>query len=60
MVLFQENKRIAGTVSDLPAKLHSQSDPNWVELAVPERIYNPIAAIGFLAMFTFQLDNTKK
>ena len=22
-------------------------------------IYNPIAAVGFLAMFTFQLDNTK-
>ena len=27
---------------------------------VPERIYNPITAMGFLAMFTFQLDNTKR
>ena len=26
---------------------------------LPERIYNPITAMGFLAMFTFQLDNTK-
>ena len=26
---------------------------------MPERIYNPIMAIGFSAMFTFQLDNTK-
>ena len=25
----------------------------------PERIYNPITTIGFSAMFTFQLDNTK-
>ena len=27
---------------------------------VPERVYNPITAMGFLAMFTFQLDNTKR
>ena len=26
----------------------------------PERIYNPITAIGFSAMFTFQLDNTER
>ena len=26
----------------------------------PERIYNPITAMGFSAMFTFQLDNSKK
>ena len=25
---------------------------------MPECIYNPITAIGVLAMFTFQLDNT--
>ena len=25
----------------------------------PERIYNPIMAMGFSAMFTFQQDNTK-
>ena len=27
---------------------------------VPEGIYNPITAMGFSAMFTFQLDNTKR
>ena len=27
---------------------------------MPERIYNPITAMGFLAMFTFHLDNTKR
>ena len=26
----------------------------------PERIYNPITAMGFSAMFTFQLHNTKR
>ena len=26
----------------------------------PKRIYNPVTAMGFLAMFTFQLDNTKR
>ena len=25
----------------------------------PKGIYNPITAMGFSAMFTFQLDNTK-
>ena len=32
---------------------------SWVK-AEPERIYNPITAMGFSAMFTFQLDNTKR
>ena len=27
---------------------------------VPECIYNPITAMGFWAMFTFQVDNTKR
>ena len=27
--------------------------------AMPESIYNPITAMGFSAMFTFQADNTK-
>ena len=27
---------------------------------LPERIYKPITAMGFSAMFTFQLDNTKR
>ena len=31
-----------------------------VKLRLPERIYNPITAMGFSAMFTFQLDNTKR
>ena len=26
----------------------------------PEHIYNPITAMGFSAIFTFQLDNTKR
>ena len=26
----------------------------------PKLIYNPITAMGFWAMFTFQLDNTKR
>ena len=30
------------------------------EVFLPERIYNPITAMGFSAMFTFQLDNTKR
>ena len=35
-----------------PLKLNSSS--------VPERIYNPITSMGFSAMFTLQLDNTKR
>ena len=27
---------------------------------MPERFYNPIRAMGFSAMFTFLLDNTKR
>ena len=30
-----------------------------IYLIWPKRIYNPITAMGFLAMFTSQLDNTK-
>ena len=30
------------------------------EESQPQRIYNPIMAMGFSAMFTFQLDNTKR
>ena len=28
--------------------------------SLPERIYNPITAMGFWVLFTFQLDNTKR
>ena len=34
------------------------ADISWESM--PERIYNPITAMGFSAMFTFQLDNTKR
>ena len=34
-----------------------KSTNQWHKL--PERIYNPITAIGFSAMFAFQLDNSK-
>ena len=33
---------------------------NEFNASMPERIYNPITAMGFSAMFTFQLDNTKR
>ena len=35
---------------------------DWVQIhnPVPECICNPITAMGFFAMFTFQLDNTKR
>ena len=36
------------------ANSHSLAEPR------PERIYNPITTMGFSAMFTFQLDNTKR
>ena len=41
---------------------HNFLVPRMIELAckmLPERIYNPITAMGFSAMFTSQLDNTK-
>ena len=34
--------------------------PYQIQILMPERIYNPITAMGFSAMFTFQLDNTKR
>jgi hypothetical protein len=33
---------------------------HFSRLQLPERIYNPIMAMGFSAMLTFQLDNTKR
>ena len=34
----------------------------WIpaQASLPDRIYNPITAMGFSAMFTFQLYNTKR
>ena len=31
-----------------------------MKITLPERIYNPITAMGFSKMFNFQLDNTKR
>ena len=31
-----------------------------LDAIVPDCIYNPITAMGFSAMFTHQLDNTKR
>ena len=33
---------------------------SFIGLIMSERIYNPITAMGFSVMFTFQLDNTKR
>ena len=41
---------------DLTSKYLSES----IEETLPERIYIPIMALGFLAMFTFQQNNTKR
>ena len=41
-----------GTVEDIA--------PLLFQMSLPERIYIPIKAMGFSAMFTFQLDNTKR
>ena len=38
----------------------SQSWIGQQQQSLPECIYNPITAMGFSALFTFQLDNTKK
>ncbi len=38
----------------------SQADKSIISVSSPERIYNPITAMGFSAMFTFQLNNTKR
>ena len=33
---------------------------DYFSTTMPEHIYNPIRAMGLLAMFTFHLDNTKR
>ena len=45
-------------VCDVPTLLKNKE--SHTILILPERIYNPITAMGFSAMFTFQLDNTKR
>ena len=40
--------------------LASKKRLNKKKRTMPERIYNPITAMGFSATFTFQLDNTKR
>ena len=43
---------------------YKNSNDSWTFVVLgliwPERIYNPITAMGFSAMFTFQLDTTKR
>ena len=45
-------------------KLGRQGAICWIQKSLletwSERIYNPITAMGFSAMFTFQLDNNKR
>ena len=50
-ILFSDNQVDTQSYFD---NSHSLAEPR------PERIYNPIATMGFSAMFTFQLDNTKR
>ena len=44
----------------IPYGTGRESLKSLVLLTWPEYIYNPITAMGFSAMFTFQLDNTKR
>ena len=37
-----------------------QNESTSIQYSVLERIYNAITAMGFSAMFTFQLDNTRR
>ena len=41
-------------------RLHIVVKVRSTRQSMPERIYNPITAMGFSAMFTFQLDNAKR
>ena len=42
-------------------EIHAWANFEWVkDNTMPERIYNPIVAMEISAMFTFQLDNTKR
>ena len=59
----------ASNVSSIPlhntqiAELQGRQNKNLIRgisQDLPERIYNPITAMGFSVMFTFQLDNTKR
>ena len=43
----------------LPLTKIDRTLPTW-HGTWPKRIYNPITAMGFSGMFTFQLDNTKR
>ena len=51
-------------ITDSSGKVESVCWLTWTHKGIietlPERIYNPITAMGFSAMFTFQLDNTKR
>ena len=49
-------------LNGLRTKLASMHFMSFATMVVTqaERIYNPITAMGFSAMFIFQLDNTKR
>ena len=46
-------------IKNIHIKFVIEGDNRRGSRAKPERIYNPITAMGFSAMFSFQLDNTK-
>ena len=47
----------SGTIFD---RILQQTGSQSKEGILPERIDNPITTLGLSAMFTFQLDNTKR
>ena len=55
-IISSSNRRILNRlVFLLPSRFELM-----LKVIMTERIYNPITAMGFSAMFTFQLDNTKR
>ena len=59
---FIKNANIVNKVNNLGVHIDNKTVKRkgtsiFTYVPLPERIYNPITAMGFLAMFTFQLDN---
>jgi hypothetical protein len=50
---FESNNNVQNEPNENDPEVHSIAE------TLPERIYNPITAMRFSAMFTFQLGNTK-
>ena len=63
--MFYQVNGICNKLFKMNSILHWSQKLHWYFLelfnqdTLLERIYNPITAMGFSAMFTFQLDNTK-